>query len=76
MPPATLEAKIASISPRHRGELAAFVDFIIYKQSSELAEPSQAETRPRKSLFGAMRDGAFFMSPDFDAPLEDFAEYM
>ena len=76
MSPATLEKKIAGISPRYREELASFVDFLLFKQSNEKEEIPPAVVKPRKSLFGAMKDKNFFMAPDFDAPLEEFAEYM
>jgi DNA-damage-inducible protein J len=34
-----------------------------------------SETRPRTEMFGCLR-GQYTMSDDFDAPLEDFREYM
>ena len=30
----------------------------------------------KKSMYGVWKDEKFYMSPDFDEPLEDFAEYM
>ena len=30
----------------------------------------------KKSLFGVWKNEPFYMSPDFDEPLEDFSEYM
>ncbi len=43
-------------------------------------EPVAIVTRPSRqswpSVPGTARDRAFWMAPDFDAPLEDFAEYM
>ena len=76
MSPATLETKIADIAPRYREELAAFVDFLLFKQSNEQRNSPTADVKPRKSLFGAMKDQNFYMAPDFDAPLEEFSEYM
>ena len=76
MSPATLETKIAGISPRYREELAAFVDFLLFKQSNDQKDSPPVDVKPRKSLFGAMRDKNFYMAPDFDAPLEEFSEYM
>jgi hypothetical protein len=43
-------------------------------------EPAAIVTRPARTSWpcqpGSARDRAFWMAPDFDAPLEDFAEYM
>ena len=39
------------------------------------ASPEKANKMTRESLFGCMR-GQFKMADDFDAPLEDFKEYM
>lgn len=76
MSPALLENRIAAISPRYREELSSFVDFLLFRQSSENAVSPPVAAESRKSLFGAMKDKNFYMAPDFDAPLEDFAEYM
>lgn len=43
-------------------------------------EPVAVVTRPPRTSWpsqpGTAKDRSFWMSPDFDAPLEDFAEYM
>ena len=43
-------------------------------------EPVAVVTRPARSSWpsepGTAKDRAFWMAPDFDAPLEDFAEYL
>lgn len=43
-------------------------------------EPVAVVTRPPRTSWpcspGSAKDRAFWMAPDFDAPLEDFAEYM
>ena len=39
------------------------------------AEPKKIPKMPREAVFGCMR-GQFRMADDFDAPLEDFKEYM
>lgn len=31
---------------------------------------------PKKSMYGVWKNEPFYMSPDFDEPLEEFAEYM
>lgn len=61
----TLEAKIMKLPAEYRKEVSDFVDFLAAKNSSE----------PRKSFYGSLK-GKIVMSPDFDAPLDDFVEYM
>ena len=43
-------------------------------------EPVAVVTRPPRTSWachpGTAKDRSFWMAPDFDAPLEDFAEYM
>ncbi len=43
-------------------------------------EPVAIVTRPRRTSWpcrpGSAKDRSFWMAPDFDAPLEDFKEYM
>jgi antitoxin (DNA-binding transcriptional repressor) of toxin-antitoxin stability system len=43
-------------------------------------EPVAVVTRPARTSWpsqpGTAKDQSFWMAPDFDAPLEDFAEYM
>lgn len=43
-------------------------------------EPVAIVTRPSRTSWpcqpGSARNRSFWMSPDFDAPLSDFAEYM
>ena len=83
MPYAIVEDKIAEIAPQYRGELLAFIDFLLYRQkNSVLANgvarkaTSVAQRRKRGGrTLGGFEDG-FYMAPDFDAPLECFKEYM
>ena len=83
MPYAIVEDKIARIAPQYRGELLAFIDFLLYRQkNSVLANgvarktTSVAQRRKRAGrTLGGFEDG-FYMAPDFDAPLECFKEYM
>jgi hypothetical protein len=50
---------------------AEVVDFIQFLKSKQVQAQPQKEKRP----FGVLK-GEVWMSDDFDAPLEDFAEYM
>ncbi len=38
-------------------------------------EKDTKTARPRRRI-GALKGGLIYMAPDFDAPLEDFEEYM
>ena len=76
MPYAILKDKIAEISPQYRGELLAFIDFLLYMNGASHHTASSASRRKtaRRPL-GGFEDG-FYMAPDFDEPLECFKEYM
>lgn len=47
---------------------------------TENGAPAAVVTRPTRNSWpstpGTAKDRSFWMAPDFDAPLEDFAEYM
>ena len=82
MPYSIVEDKIAEISPQYRGELLAFIDFLIFRQrNSATANGADRKAAPRRRrkragrALGGFEDG-FHMAPDFDAPLECFKEYM
>ena len=84
MPYALVEDKIAEISPQYREELLAFIDYLLYRQKKFVS--ANGESRKASSFIGQRRKGVgrklggfeegFQMSPDFDAPLESFKEYM
>ena len=83
MPYAIVEDKIAKIAPQYRGELLAFIDFLLYRQrnsvsANDVARKATSVAQRRKRggrTLGGFEDG-FYMAPDFDAPLECFKEYM
>ena len=47
----------------------------ITRRGKRVAQLSAAE-EPKKAKFGCAKSPNFYMAPDFDAPLEDFQEYM
>ncbi|NBR72445.1 MAG: type II toxin-antitoxin system prevent-host-death family antitoxin [Verrucomicrobia bacterium] len=47
----------------------------ITRRGKRVAQLSAAE-EPKKAKFGCAKSPNFYMAPDFDAPLEDFKEYM
>lgn len=83
MPYAMVEDKIAEIAPQYRGELMAFIDFLLYRQKNSVAATDLArksKSAPRRHKNGVRTLGGFekgfYMAPDFDAPLECFKGYM
>lgn len=58
-----------TLPPEKQAEVIDFIQFLKSKQVQQ-AQPQQ-EKRP----FGVLQ-GEVWMSDDFDAPIEDFAEYM
>ena len=83
MPYAIVEDKIAEIDPQYRGELLAFIEFLLYRQRNSVSangvvRKADSVARRRKKVgrtLGGFEDG-FYMAPDFDAPLDCFKEYM
>ena len=47
----------------------------ITRRGKRVAEISAAE-QPKRAKRGCAKSKNFYMAPDFDAPLEDFKEYM
>ena len=58
-----------SLSPEAQGEVIDFVAFLKQKKSKAPAEPIQLE-------FGSLKGLVVSIADDFDAPLDDFADYM
>ena len=50
-------------------ELYDFALFLVSREEKK-AVPQ------KKSMFGALKDKISYIAPDFDEPLDDFAEYM
>ncbi len=66
----TLIQEIHTLPESLKQEVLHFVQFLKQKQA---AKTESAKPRQRKA--GSAK-GKFVMADDFDAPLEDFAEYM
>ena len=78
MPYSLFEDKIVKIQPQYKEELEAFLDFLIFRQEGAthvVAMTDDASAQGAKRKAGGL-GGEFYMAPDFDAPLEEFAEYM
>ncbi|MBO7639606.1 MAG: DUF2281 domain-containing protein [Treponema sp.] len=70
MPYAALEKEIETLPHAAISEVLDFIRLI------KLKFPEDDTVTPKKSLYGIWKNDSFYMSPDFDEPLEDFAEYM
>ena len=70
MPYTVLEKEIATLPPAAISEVVDFIRLI------KLKFPEDDSVSEKKSLFGVWENEPFYMSPDFDDPLEDFSEYV
>ena len=70
MPYTVLEKELATLPHAAISEVVDFIRLI------KLKFPEEDSVSEKKSLFGVWENEPFYMSPDFDAPLEDFLEYM
>lgn len=77
MPTVTIEEAQANLSKIIRG-MQAGEEVVITEDGHPVARVIAAGLRdnpvPRKS--GTLRGTVLYMAPDFDAPLEDFKDYM
>jgi len=62
--------KVKKIPPAYRQEVEDFIDFILRKKS--VRNDSKKGTRRKIGLL----KGKLQMADDFDAPLDDFKDYM
>ena len=62
--------KVSFLAPDLQQEVADFVSFLLSKQPK-----APKSTLKKKRMFGCEK-GSYYMAPDFDAPLEDFKDYM
>ena len=58
-----------TMSAAAQQELYDFALFLLSRNKKE-------NTTQKKSYFGALKDKISFIAPDFDEPIDDFAEYM
>lgn len=56
--------------------MAAGEEIILTQVGEPVAVVKRIERKSWPSVPGTAKDRSFWMAPDFDAPLEDFAEYM
>lgn len=63
----TLFGKIISLPPKLKEEVLKYVNYLLLSQEAEIAQVTVKKTP--KAGFSSVK---FAMSPDFDAPVEDF----
>jgi hypothetical protein len=66
----TLEDKIAQLPPTEKKKAEEFVDGLLADLKKSIAE------KKPQPVFGSGKGLITYMADDFDAPLEDFKEYM
>ena len=62
--------------PKLLAELQSGEELTITAQGQPLAQVKKAQRNSWPCQAGCYRKTDFFMAPDFDAPLDDFQEYM
>lgn len=67
-----LYQKIESLPENMKSQVNDFVDFLMARMKKSTGSKRK---KPEQRQFGSMK-GLISMSPDFEAPLNDFKEYM
>ena len=68
-----LEQKLKSLPQIALEEVSSYVDYVFYKFSTTEHNNDRIS---KKKGFGCLKDIPCKMAPNFDEPLEEFAEYM
>ncbi|MGF7110441.1 DUF2281 domain-containing protein [Treponema pedis] len=69
----SLEKKLKLLPQTALEEISSYVDYIFFKFSRL---EKNTTSKNKKKGFGCLKDIPCKMSPDFDEPIEEFAEYM
>ena len=79
MPYAVLEKEIKGLNETKQNADVLIVRFLLPQKTADTSIIDNRDDVPsggKVPLFGAFKDKIKFIAPDFDEPLEDFAEYM
>ena len=78
-----IEQEFKNLSGAQQNAVALFVQFLASQKNARAGNPSADEDAPAtpETPSGDIRklggfEKGFYMAPDFDQPIEDFAEYM
>ena len=74
MSPVTIEEAQANLKELI-GKLSPGEELVITDNEQPVAKIVAAE-KPKERRLGTLKGTVLYMAPDFDAPLEDFKEYM
>ncbi|MBR6297423.1 MAG: DUF2281 domain-containing protein [Treponema sp.] len=75
MPLTAVQEKLKSIPEEYMAEIYNYLELLEYKILYKKQQAKTVKRFPNRKA-GILKDPNFFMSPDFDEPLEDFKEYM
>ena len=75
MPLAEVQEKLKTIPDEYLVEVYNYLELLEYKILYKKQNTASNKKFPNRRA-GISKDSDFYMSPDFDEPLEDFKEYM
>lgn len=76
-----LYSKIEGLPESLKKQVLDYIEFLLSRESKgqpvrELKQPDDQKVPAKKPLKAGFLKGSFVMAADFEAPLEDFNEYM
>ena len=74
MPLTVVQEKLKTIPDEYMDEIYHYLELLEYKILYKKQHENTKRFPNRRP--GILKDPDFYMSPDFDEPLEDFEEYM
>ena len=66
----SLYTKIETLPPNLKEEAIKFIEYLVEKSNKK-----NSQSKKEKPVFGSLK-GKIHLSEDFDAPMDDFKEYM
>ena len=72
---ADVQEKLKTIPEEYLGDVYSFLELLEYKVLYKKENTSSPKRYPNRRP-GILKDPNFWMSDDFDKPLDDFQEYM
>ncbi|MBP5449750.1 MAG: DUF2281 domain-containing protein [Spirochaetales bacterium] len=75
MPLAAVQEKLKTIPDEYLDEVYNYLKLLEYKILYNKQHEKTVKKFPNRRA-GILKDPNFYMSPDFDEPLDDFKEYM
>jgi len=66
----SLYTKLETLPPALKEEAKNFIEYLVEKTKKQ-----KSESKAKKPIFGSLK-GKIHLSEDFDAPLDEFKDYM